>query len=145
MTIEAFSQILDGLAFLLVTPEFLGGEKIQQVRSRLIRVYAVLRRFDKRAKAEGEYIRGSLWFVFVFGAVVAFASFGFATEPHKSVFEYLMFAFLVLADIIVLVFAMALFLKLVTSLLVRAAAFGLGATCFFFSRGMMIWFTWHHG
>ena len=145
MTIEAFSQILDGLAFLLVTPEFLGGEKIQQVRSRLLRAYAVLRRFDKRAKGEGEYIRGSLWLVFVYGPVIAFATFGIAAAPDKFIFGYLFLGFAIISDIIVLVFALALFLKLATSLLVRAVAFGLGTVCFLLSRAMMIWFTWHQG
>jgi hypothetical protein len=128
MNPEALTQVLDTIAFILVTPEFIGESRLFQIRkvldnTVLVIVKNVVDETSQTAPASalfgGAFIGGIACVVFIYLGT-------------SSVF---VFSFGIMA----LICLIGLILLGVEKLMVRGILFAIGAVTFFLSRALAIW------
>jgi hypothetical protein len=147
--LEAFSQILDALAFLLVTPEFLGGERLQAFRGYLSTIISSISFWLNRSSdVTTTRAFASLSFYCIL-LLINIAAIYFFFDRHFVADEDNIIRPLLLIGCVILVamsfLSMALFiLKIVQSVLARTVAFSIGTGLFLLSRCIMIWLAWTH-
>jgi hypothetical protein len=139
MNVEAAAQFLDALAFLLVTPEFLGEQTLGSIRSHLTKGFEFLM---------SKYISiGSIVLSIMVSLIVII---GIGTFPLAGREFLLMSRPIVVISGVILAFV-ALFayswviVGLAAMLAVRRILFGVGVVLFFLARGISVWHAWGTG
>jgi hypothetical protein len=149
MKTEAISQILDTIAFILVTPEFLGGEKMQHLRVPLHRLAVKIRIWaeDTEPLSVGQEICLVVFvpvlmilFLVLSGWVVQ--SFLPHNEATMAIYGFIVWGVFVWFGLGWLVHLALLVISVMESILIRQISFMLGAALFLVSRGLMILVTW---
>jgi hypothetical protein len=158
--LEAFSQILDIIAFILVTPEFLSGERLQTFRRYLSSIVSTLSVWldesPNMTTSSALFSFTGLMFVLVVTVVATQAVFdpsfsstriGHIIDQHIGINPIIIGTLLAVICIGLLIFTflslVLLILTIVQSVLVRVIAFSIGTGLFLLSRCIMIWLTWH--
>ena len=150
MRLETVSQYLDALAFILVTPEFLGDERVRKLQSR---IRAALGKFysDETENKAKEY--GAAFGLFMYNLVFYVAIYLFSTRFEGTRYYqyihstpilfysiyYFTICLLFTSSVALAISGAFLLLYLVQSPALRIFIFSIGAIVFFASRALMIW------
>lgn len=147
---EVISQILDALAFLLVTPEFLEEQTLGSIRSHLEKISDWITLLIE--KSWGSRKRSGPLFLIVLSAYLIFnvAGFIFGVPPNSSinlttpsVIIYVSGTIMIgVIWLIMLFYMMALLADMSARLVIRRRMFGLGVLLFFLARVISVWHAW---
>jgi hypothetical protein len=152
MEVEALKEILDGVAFVLVTPEFLGKERLEHFRE-------ATRRFrQKLFPPEVDPNRPPGWMLALFAlfiltipldihaALSAVATIVVNPDadwtPARWALYYIDTA--AMPGFLLLVLAVFVCLYVAQVIAYRGILFWIGTLVFFASRGMAFWYAQHH-
>ena len=149
MGLEAFSQILDGIAFFLITPEFLGEERLRHFRHYLSNIVSKMSVWLEQSP---QLTTHDAFGTVIGGAITSFLSSLIFVDFNNTEFSSTVFGKIIEAGMIFVVLSFTgyfllafclLITVIVRSVLVRGVAFAIGAGLFLLSRCVMIWLKWH--
>jgi hypothetical protein len=146
MKLEALSEILDTVSFILVTPEFLRESRLCRIRLQLEKLVAFIMSRLNMPYSKTTQTR-DLRYVILVGIVAAgipFAIVG-AVDYIAPKFDYIVWhpaIFLSLFGINFIIFGiLGLFVIGIEKVAVRGILFLIGTSLFFVTRALMFWFS----
>jgi hypothetical protein len=138
MNVEVITQVCDTVAFILVTPEIAGEERIVRIRHSIKRVKCILIDLDYSWKSITSVTVTLLAFCLVtFGLAFLVARFYFCSANELAAFALNLVALFILANADHI-------LGTLDSAIVRGRLLGFGFMLFFASRMISIWMAIHH-
>jgi hypothetical protein len=132
MNAEKIKEILDTVSFILVTPEFLGEERLKYVRRELQRIRNTIPILDEDGVAAN--IVGALLLAIVVFILIVMI---FAIPPDRA-FGSVALVWFYFTFTVMLLFFFAASILLAEKLAVRGRLFTIGACLFFFTRAIAV-------
>ena len=129
---EVTAQLLDALAFLLVTPEFLGKQTLSSIRSHLQKYASKL---QNRIIIIG-------FFVFLFILTVISIIFVLYRENHNPLGLHEKMGIIAIPYTFGILPLAYYIIQIAAKLAVRRIMFSVGVALFFLARGISVWHAW---
>jgi hypothetical protein len=138
MNVEIIVQISDTAAFLLVTPEIAGEERLIKIRKTITSAKRIFVNADTSWRTYG-YLAGSLMLMYLAIVLISIWIADLYLNSYKELFEF----FVAIIGLFALANADNI-VKGLESVAVRGRLLGVGFTLFFASRMLAIWAAAHH-
>jgi hypothetical protein len=163
INVEFVAQLLDSAAFVFVTPEFLGEEKLTSIRQHLIRLInlalstkLITKKIVEREARTGMVVTRRQIFRnciigFVFSGIfssaflLSIAKSGIIHVPKSALdlfFLYIVLFFPVIYGAVAILLLFTVMTFIVANFAVRRMVFIVGVLLFFLSRGLLAWHAW---